>query len=32
VKERVESLISKDYLERNGEDESILMYQPSSVC
>ena len=27
MKERVESLISKDYLERNGEDESILMYQ-----
>ena len=32
MKERVESLINKDYLERRGDDESILVYQPSSVC
>ena len=32
MKERVESLISKDYLERDGKDESILVYQPFPVC
>ena len=32
VKERVESLIAKDYLERDEKDPSILVYQPWYVC
>ena len=32
VKERVESLIAKDYLERDEKDPSILVYQPWCVC
>ena len=32
VKERVESLITKDYLERDEKDPSILVYQPWRVC
>ena len=28
VKERVESLIEKEYLERDAKDESILVYSP----
>ena len=32
VKERVESLISKDYLSRDEKDPSILVYQPWGVC
>ena len=32
VKERVESLIAKDYLERDEKDPSILVYQPWCDC
>ena len=32
VKERVESLLAKDYLERDEKDPSILVYQPWCVC
>ena len=32
IKERVDLLISKDYISRNEQDESILDYQASIVC
>ena len=32
MKSRVESLIEKDYLERDAKDASILVYQPLCVC
>lgn len=32
LKERVDLLISKDYISRDEKDESILVYQPLYVC